>query len=91
MATIQEATQSAMDFARQTLGAERAKGLQLEEIESAKEGDVEVWRITLSMPDNTPTTALAMFTTRREYKAFTVVKSTGDVTTMKIREVSSKF
>ena len=88
MATIQEATQSAVNFARQTLGAERAKGLQLEEIESAKEGDIEVWRITLSMPGSDPSNVLAMFTARRDYKAFTVVKSTGEVTSMKIREIS---
>jgi hypothetical protein len=88
MATIQEATQSAMNFARQTLGAERAKGLQLEEIESDKEGNIEVWRITLSMPGSDLSNALAMLTARRDYKAFTVVKSTGEVTSMKIREIS---
>ena len=77
-----------MNFARQTLGAERAKGLQLEEIESDKEGNIEVWRITLSMPGSDLSNALAMLTARRDYKAFTVVKSTGEVTSMKIREIS---
>jgi transcriptional antiterminator Rof (Rho-off) len=62
--------------------------LRLEEIESATEGGTEVWRLTLSMPDSNPLNALAVFSTRREYKTFTVVKSTGEVTSMKIREMS---
>lgn len=91
VATIQEATENAMSFAQQTLGVERAKGLLLEEVESAKEGNAEVWRITLSMPDTSPMNALnamAMLSGRRQYKTFTVVKSTGEVTSMKIREIS---
>ena len=92
MATIQEATQNAMIFAQQALDVERTKGLLLEEIESAKEDNEEVWRITLSMPDTTSplsaVNALAMFSTRRQYKSFTVVKRTGEVTSMKIREIS---
>lgn len=88
MVTIQEATQNAMAFALQTLGSERAKSLQLEEIESVKEGNVEAWRITLSMPDTNPLNALAALSGRREYKAFTVVKGTGEVTSMRIREMS---
>jgi hypothetical protein len=89
MVTIQEATLNAMNFALQTLGSERAKGLQLEEIESVDEGGAEAWRITLSMPDSNPMmTALAAFGARSEYKAFTVVKNTGEVTSMKIREMS---
>jgi hypothetical protein len=88
MATIQEATKNAITFARASLGPERTQGLQLEEIESATEGGTEVWRITLSMPDGDPANALTMFSTRREYKTFSVVKSTGEVTSMKIREMS---
>ncbi len=38
MATVKEATQSAMAFVRESLGLERTENLQLEEIESAKEG-----------------------------------------------------
>ena len=89
MATIQEATRNAIAFARESLGAERTKGgLQLEEIESAREGGDEVWRITLSISDRDPMNALALFSTRRDYKTFTVIKSTGEVTSMKIREIS---
>jgi hypothetical protein len=88
MATIQEATANAIVFARTSLGLDRTQELRLEEIESATEGGTEVWRITLSMPDSSPMNALAMFSARREYKTFTVVKSTGEVTSMKIREMS---
>jgi len=38
MVTIKEATQSAMAFAQESLGEGRTAYLQLEEIESAKEG-----------------------------------------------------
>ena len=86
MFTIQEAAQKAMAFARESLGSERTQGLQLEEIESAKEGPHEVWRITLSMPDSL--NPLAALGGRREYKTFAVVKSTGEVLSMKIREMS---
>jgi hypothetical protein len=88
MATIPEAAQNAMAFARESLGPDRTIGLRIEEIESARESGMEVWRITLSMPDSNPMNALTMFSTRREYKTFTVVKGTGEVTSMKIREMS---
>lgn len=85
MATIKEATLNAMAFARDSLGAERTEALQLEEIESATEGGIDVWKVTLSMPSGaSPIAALAG---RRDYKTFTVVKSTGEVLSMKIREM----
>ena len=85
MATIKEATQNAMAFARDSLGEERTRGLQLEEIESATGDGIDVWRITLSMPD---LSGLGAFGGRRDYKGFTVVKSTGEVPSMRIRELS---
>jgi hypothetical protein len=88
MATIQEATANAIVFARTSLGLDRTQGLRLEEVESGTEGGTEIWRITLSMPDSSPMNALSVFNARREYKTFTVVKSTGEVTSMKIREMS---
>jgi hypothetical protein len=88
MATIQEATQNAMAFARGSLGAERTMGLRLEEIESGTEDGLEVWRITLSMAESDPLDVLVPFSVRREYKTFAVVKSSGEVTSMKTRELS---
>jgi len=83
---IKDATVSAMAFARESLGAERTENLQLEEIESALEDGVDVWRITLSMPASLD--PYAALSGRRDYKTFTVVKATGEVTSMKIRETS---
>ena len=41
------------------------------------------------MPDSNPVMTLAAaFSAGREYKAFTVVKSNGEVTSRKIREMS---
>ena len=89
MVTIREATRNVIAFAQETLGFDPAKNLQLEEIESVNEVDTEAWRITLSMPDNNPMNVLAAFNPRREYKALTVVKNTGEVTSMRIREMST--
>ena len=89
MATIKEATQSAIAFARESLGEERTRGLQLEELESAMEDGVDVWRITLSMADHDALNPWVEVSGRREYKTFTVVKATGEVTSMKIRGMSA--
>ena len=89
MVTIKEAALNAMAFARESLGEERTRGLQLEEIESAKEGPADVWRITLSMADSDVIdSVLALVSGRREYKTFTVAKATGEVLSMRIRELS---
>jgi hypothetical protein len=91
MATIQEATMNAISFARELLGPDRAKGLQLEEVESGSQDGKDVWRITLSMasiePFNNLAVALGGFR-QRDYKTFTVLKDTGEVTSMKIRETA---
>jgi hypothetical protein len=87
MVTIKEATQSAISFARESLGPERTENLLLEEIESSIEDGVDVWRITLSMPDSHRGGFTNMLG-RRDYKTFAVLKSTGEVLSMKIREMS---
>jgi hypothetical protein len=90
MVTIQEAAEKAVAFAQESLGPERSKAMQLEEIESANEGGTDVWRITLSLPDAYPTNALEAIGMRRQYKTFAVAKSTGEVLSMKIRELWGK-
>lgn len=92
MATIQEAVQNAMNFARETLGPGRTEGLQLEEVESASVGGEDAWLITLSML--IPRTildrpVLNAFSAKREYKVFTVLKKNGEVTSMRIRELAA--
>ena len=96
MVTIKEATRNAMAFAQEALGSERTQGMRLEEIESATEGPQQVWYITLSMFDPSVgdhgvggTLAAILEPKQREYKRFTVLKDTGEVTSMKIRELSN--
>jgi hypothetical protein len=90
MATIKEAVDNASRFAQGTLGQERTAGLQLEEVESAMMGDEDAWLITLSMlapPGRFPVNAFAE--PKRDYKIFTVLKKNGEVTSMKIRELTT--
>jgi hypothetical protein len=98
IATIQEATRNATSFALQALGPERTQGMRLEEIESATENGEPVWHITLSMLSHEPDESGAKVISapsifgglrKREYKTFSVLKDTGEVTSMKIRELSN--
>ena len=90
MATIKEAVQNATVFAQETLGVERTAGLQLEEVESANVGGEDAWLITLSMVNllgRHVVTALPL--APRDYKIFTVLKKSGEVTSMRIRELAA--
>lgn len=89
--SIKDATESAIAFARATLGPERTTGIRLEEVESTIVTGKSVWLITLSMinPDESlGGIAAALGKGRREYKTFNVLKSDGQVTSMKIREMA---
>lgn len=88
MVSVKEAVQIAAAFARETLGAERTSGIRLEEIESGSVNDKDAWLITLSMLP--PFEAPQIFSQGpRDYKIFTVLKGTGEVTSMKIRELAT--
>ena len=87
MVAIKEAVQNATTFATETLGLQRIAGLQLEEVESGKVGDEEAWLITLS--SLCPSEPFNFVEPRRDYKIFTVLKRTGEVTSMKIRELAA--
>jgi hypothetical protein len=92
MATIKEAVHNASVFATETLGSERTAGLRLEEVESADVNGGEAWLITLSMRDLAPKGLLDLSIlpeSTRDYKLFTVLKKTGEVTSMKIRELAT--
>jgi hypothetical protein len=90
MASIQEATKNAIAFAKAILGPERTVDARLEEIESTKVGDEDAWLITLSMirQDDVIGNIAPVLSKRREYKSFTVRKTDGEVTAMKIRELA---
>jgi CRISPR/Cas system CSM-associated protein Csm4 (group 5 of RAMP superfamily) len=90
MVSIKEAAASAIVFAREALGPERTTGVRLEEVESTKVRGQDAWLITLSMiiPSAGSIVAALSGTGRREYKSFTVLKSNGEVKSMKIRELA---
>jgi len=94
MVSIKEAAASAIAFAEEALGPERTVGVRLEEVESTKVRGQDAWVITLSMilsdslgPAGNIVAVLAG-TGKREYKSFTVLKSNGEVKSMKIRELA---
>ena len=94
MVSIKEATQNTIAFAEEVLDRDRARGLRLEEVESTSVEGEDAWIITLSMiiPDEVSTALglgpLLPGTGKREYKSFTVLKSNGEVKSMKIRELA---
>lgn len=91
---INGAVAAAIEFARNSLGAQRTVDICLEEIESSSLDGIEVWLITLSAAFVPPGSIAAMLAgvgatlgadATREYKIFTVSKSNGEVLSMKIR------
>jgi hypothetical protein len=92
LATIQQTVQAAAAFAQETLGADRTGGLQLEEIDSGKSNGDEVWLITLSMvipPNFSINAAFDALSAKREYNVFSVLKNSGEVVSMRIRELAA--
>lgn len=75
---MKEAVANAVNFAQSVLEAPRNSNLRLEEVDRKEFTGKEVWLITLSMD--------AAF--RRDYKTFTVDGETGEVLSMKIRELA---
>jgi hypothetical protein len=94
MASLQEATANAIAFARDTLGPERTQDIRLEEIESTTADGQAAWLITLSMRNPPPGDLeklgdlTALFSTRREYKTFTVLKHNGEIESMKMSQLA---
>ena len=82
MITVKDAATRAAEFAHITLDP-TPQDLQLEEVELGKAGRIDAWLITLSMP-NRRLGSLGP----REYKVFTVRGDTGEVISMKIRELA---
>jgi hypothetical protein len=94
MVSIKVATEKAIAFAREVLGPEQTRGIRLEEVESTNIGGKDAWLITLStvIPDEPDESIVAKLAGpgrgRRAYKSFTVLKSNGDVKSMKIRDLA---
>jgi hypothetical protein len=92
MVSIKQAFANAANLAANVLGPERLADLRLEEVESAEVNGADVWLITVSMVRPSPAgNALGLnFTGVRDYKSFAIRKDTGDVLSMKIREVAGE-
>ena len=85
---MKEAVAKAIEFAESILDPPRASGLRIEEIEAPKVNGEHSWSITLSMPSPGSLPSSGIFgKTPREYKTFTVNSQTGQVLSMKIREL----
>ncbi len=97
MVTVKQAAESAAAFATSTLGEGRTAGMQLEEAELGKFLDRDAWQITLSMlrpnslgVNNALSNAISgtsMFAPR-DYKTFLVDRETGEILSMRIRELA---
>jgi hypothetical protein len=97
MIPIKDAVTNAIAFAKSVLDPERTKDMQLEEVERSESGSRDVWNITLSMlKPESPLQSLSRGTASllgppqgpREYKIFAVDASSGEVLSMKIRELA---
>jgi len=98
MVSVKEATEKAIEFAKTVLHPAQATALRLEEIDTSKRDAESIWLITLSMPELSHMTSLMLQTpsitellgpSRREYKTFAVSRETGEVLSMKIRELAN--
>jgi hypothetical protein len=96
MVTIQQAVSLPVAFAEATLGKEQTASARLEEVETLTVDGKEAWHITLSFRSLDPPSPLAsafeslaaLRTPARFYKSFTILKETGEVISMKIRELA---
>ncbi|MGA3025152.1 MAG: hypothetical protein ABSF98_10300 [Bryobacteraceae bacterium] len=81
MIDVKQAVQASVRFAESILGPERAQQMLVEEVEYAE--DRVSWVITLSLPAG----GLQVF--GKEYKTFVVDAETGEVRSMKIRQLAA--
>ena len=90
MIGLKDAVTSAVAFARSVLEEDRVKDLLVEEVERSTQDDRDVWLITLSLP-RPGFEMRPVFPTSvkdRDYKTFAIDALTGEVLSMKIRNVS---
>ena len=87
MVPLKQAVLNAIEFATSLLG-DRARDVQLEEVESTEINQADVWLITLSMIRQGVLYVPGFSPEPRDYKTFTVRKDTGAVIAMKIRELA---
>ncbi|MGA2182044.1 MAG: hypothetical protein ABSH47_03380 [Bryobacteraceae bacterium] len=83
MIDVKQAVQASARFAESILGPERAQQMLVEEVERPE--DRGSWVITLSLPAS----GLAIIRGEKEYKTFVVDGETGEVLSMKIRQLAA--
>jgi hypothetical protein len=86
MLDVKQAVAAAVAFMKDVLEPSRAKDLLLEEVELARADGRQVWRVTISMP--TPVVLSNVLSGSRDYKALKVDAETGQVQSMRIRELT---
>jgi len=90
MITINQAVVNAMEFAASVLDEKRRQDPRLEELDSGDVDGASVWLVTLSFeqPKRVIGGMVLPSLNDRDYKTFTVNKETGEVLSMKIRELA---
>ena len=83
MVTFKQAAAAAYQYLPELLGLSVQADVRLEEIDSTK----AEWLVTLSIPSRDPRPSA--FPKSREYKILAVNKESGEVTSMKIREIQN--
>ena len=87
MVGIKEAVAAAVQFATSVLPPTQTTDIRLEEVETGDHKGQDVWLITLSMEGQN---AMQILADRmgRDFKTFAVHKETGEVLSMKIRQLA---
>jgi hypothetical protein len=85
MLDVKEAAQRASEYFAGLYSDQKINNVQLEEVEISDDG--KYWLITLSYPVFPQDIVPIQFIGKRKYKLFTIDAETGQVKSMKIREV----
>jgi hypothetical protein len=88
MVDVKEAVAAAVVFMKHVMEPSRATDLLLEEVELARADRRQVWRVTISMPKPVAFRDVVSGARDRDYKTFTVDAETGQVKSMRIRELA---
>ncbi|MGI9104681.1 MAG: hypothetical protein ACR2G4_00370 [Pyrinomonadaceae bacterium] len=87
MIDVKQATQSATNFISGLYSTEVISNSMLEEVELSEDG--KYWLITLSFSAPSSSVSLLFSSGGRRYKIFKVDTDTGEVVSMKIRELQN--
>jgi hypothetical protein len=85
MLDVKEAARKASEYFAGLYSDKEIENVQLEEVEISDDG--KYWLITLSYPVFPLEISSVQFIGKRKYKLFTIDAETGQVKSMKIREV----